>query len=303
MNTQNTDRNNLIISNISKVIGRNMTMREFINFTNDFGVDMDTLTDVLSSSEFTSQYGSEVTTKFISDLINYDYNSVETDEQFTRFKGLPWFNVLQDSLIIGGAGGIGSYLCLFLARAGFDTVIYDFDMVEKENLAGQFYKISDIGRYKVDAVYNNVKEFSPGSSIYTKSRKITEDNSVYGRFFFSAFDNMEARKVFFNHWKKNLHLHKNALFVDGRLEAEMFQIFCVTQDKVEEYERHLFDDSEIEDAPCTMKQTSHIAAMIASYMTSIFTNHVTNIFFEEKVRDVPFKYEVFTPLNVISRYE
>ena len=38
----------------------------------------------------------------------------------------------------------------------------------------------------------------------------------------------------------------------------------------------LFEDSEVPDLPCTMKQTSHIAAMIATHITSLFLNYITN---------------------------
>ena len=80
---------------------------------------------------------------------------------------------------------------------------------------------------------------------------------------------------------------------------EQLQIFCVTPDKIEEYEQeHLFDDSEVEDAPCTMKQTSHSAAMIASHMVGSFTNHITNIYERELIRDVPFYYEFFIPVTL-----
>ena len=61
---------------------------------------------------------------------------------------------------------------------------------------------------------------------------------------------------------------------------------------------YLFEDSEVEDAPCTMRQTSHSACMIASHMVASFTNHITNIYERETVRDVPFFYEFFIPLTV-----
>ena len=63
---------------------------------------------------------------------------------------------------------------------------------------------------------------------------------------------------------------------------------------------HLFDDTEVQDAPCTMKQTSHSAAMIASHMVGFFTNHMTNNAVEEKDRTVPFFWEYFIPINYIN---
>jgi hypothetical protein len=88
------------------------------------------------------------------------------------------------------------------------------------------------------------------------------------------------------------------IYIDGRLEVEHMQIICVTPENIPEYEkRFLFDDSQVEDLPCTMKQTSHAAAMIASYMTAFFTNHITNIYLREQLREVPFFKEVVLPMN------
>ena len=239
------------------------------------------------------------------------FRKLETEEQFSRFKGLPWFDVIgRNVIVIGGAGGIGSYLSFFLARAGFTIDIIDFDTVEMGNLSGQFFKSSNIGSKKVKAVYENVKEFSPSSRIFTCYSPITSETHVDGLYFMSAFDNMEARKNFFNIWKRNLDKYEKfksrydidvPIFIDGRLEAEQLQIFCVTKERISDYEKFLYDDSEIEDVACTMKQTSHVAAMIASFMTVMLTNHVTNIYYREYVRDVPFKFEIFTPLNKVVR--
>lgn len=234
-------------------------------------------------------------------------NFVLPDEQFTSFRGLPWFDSIRSYLTIGGAGGIGSYLTFFLARAGFRTFLVDFDTVEKRNLSGQFYSSEEIGAKKVSAVYRNVKKFSPGSYIVTSDSRVVHDTVLEGFYFFSAFDNMKARKDLFNIWKRNLENNPVLpsgtvpIFIDGRLEAEQLQIFCVTRERIEEYEKYLFDDSEVEDIACTMKQTSHVAGMIATLMTSFFTNHVTNIVEKAYVRDVPFMFEIFIPLTLISR--
>lgn len=219
-------------------------------------------------------------------------------QQFDRFKDAPWFPQRDELVMIGGAGGIGSWLAFFLTRAGFKPTIYDFDIIEEHNVGGQLFRNSDVGLPKVSALYNIIKEFC-GNEINTVNQRIDE-NSPTHYFMFSAFDNMKARKDLFEVWKKSIpNCPVTPIFIDGRLTMEQLQIFCVTPDRIEEYEQnHLFDDSEVEDAPCTMKQTSHSAAMIASHMVGSFTNHITNIYEREIIRDVPFYYEFFIPVTL-----
>ena len=215
-----------------------------------------------------------------------------------RFQGLDWYS--QDNapvVVVGGAGGIGSWLSFFLARANFNVTLTDFDTVEEHNIGGQLFKLNQIGKYKAEAVGRNVSEFST-NTINAQTVKITEETATH-EFMFSAFDNMDARRAMFKVWKRSWNNMNRPIFIDGRLNAEQFQIFCVTPENADVYERiHLFNDSEVEDAPCSAQQTTHTAAMIAGHMVGFFTNHITNINLREEVREIPFMYEYFTPMNL-----
>lgn len=215
-----------------------------------------------------------------------------------RFQGLDWYS--QDNapvVVVGGAGGIGSWLSFFLARANFNVTLSDFDTVEEHNIGGQLFKRNQVGMYKAEAVGRNVSEFST-NTINAQIVKITEETATH-EFMFSAFDNMDARRAMFKVWKRSWNSMNRPIFIDGRLNAEQFQIFCVTPENADEYERiHLFNDSEVEDAPCSAQQTTHTAAMIAGHMVGFFTNHITNINLRDEVREIPFMYEYFTPMNL-----
>lgn len=220
----------------------------------------------------------------------------------SRFKDAPWY--ISESVVVGGAGGIGTWLSLLLTRAGFDPVVYDFDTVEEHNMGGQLFCDEDIGKTKVESLGNLIKKYT-GTSIVSFTKKFDESGMAHD-YMFSAFDNMKARKDMFNVWKKFAIKRTSEdpsvkpIFIDGRLSAENMQIFCVTMDNMEEYEKHLFDDSEVLDAPCTMKQTSHSAAMIASHMTAFFTNHITNVVEKDTVRNIPFLWEYYIPINYLK---
>ena len=215
-----------------------------------------------------------------------------------RFQGLDWYSQNDAPVVVVGvAGGIGSWLSFFLARANFNVTLADFDTVEEHNIGGQLFKRNQIGRYKAEAVGRNVSEFST-NTINAQIVKITEETATH-EFMFSAFDNMDARRAMFKVWKRSWNSMNRPIFIDGRLNAEQFQIFCVTPENADEYERiHLFNDSEVEDAPCSAQQTTHTAAMIAGHMVGFFTNHITNINLRDEVREIPFMYEYFTPMNL-----
>jgi len=223
-----------------------------------------------------------------------------------RFKDAPWFSKDggKHKAVIGGAGGIGSWLALFLARAGFEIVVYDPDHVELHNLGGQLYTINDVTRHKTTALRYMIRNFA-NVDITEYAVKLTQSTATCP-FCFSAFDNMTARRDMFEVWKRSYQFIREdtgiePIFIDGRLLMEQLQIFCVTKNTIEQYDQeYLFEDSEVEDAPCTMRQTSHIAAVIGGLMTGFFTNHISNMIAKQKIRNVPFFYEYFLPMNLTS---
>ena len=215
-----------------------------------------------------------------------------------RFKDAVWVPKEPQQVMIGGSGGIGSWLTFFLSRMGFIIYLYDFDTIEEHNLGGQLFKQEDVGTRKVDAVARIAREYN-GAEITTFCEEVNKFSN-YHHYSFSAFDNMKARKILFENWKKSwaraYQLGITPIFIDGRLELETFQIFCVLPKDADKYEASLFLDASVEEAPCTLKQSSHTAAMIGSTMSLFFTNHITNVVTGENMRDVPFYYEFVGPM-------
>lgn len=229
-----------------------------------------------------------------------------THAEFNRLKGAEWFEIVgtQDT-VVGGAGGIGSWLTLFLGRIGVHRIhLYDHDQYEVHNMSGQFVNSMYVGRQKSQAVAQMVRDFCarPGVSHYGKYT----ERSLALPVMFSAFDNMEARKQMFENWfkfiKENPEKRNEALFIDGRLLAEQYQVFCVRGNALsqinEYYVDHLFDDGEVDAVDCTFKQTTHVAAMLASQMVSFYTNFMSNVSKGNNVRKLPFYSDHFIPLNM-----
>ena len=220
-------------------------------------------------------------------------------QKYDRFKDAPWFSEEQVPVLIGGAGGIGSWLTLFLTRAGFQCHVYDFDILEAINMAGQCFRYSDIGSPKVDALANVVKELC-SSAIFTYNEAVDND-TMTNNIVLTAFDNIKARRIMFESWVNGYGTDPTAIFIDGRLMAEQKTIFCVRggdPDAIDRYlNQHLPDDTNIPDAPCTFKQVSHNAAAIAAEMTAYLTNFISIVNGKDPSRAVPFYTEHYTAID------
>ena len=83
------------------------------------------------------------------------------------------------TVAICGLGGLGSNIAISLARAGVGKLILiDFDKVDVTNLHRQQYKASQIGRYKTEALSENLKEIAPYVELETHTTRMTEQNVV-----------------------------------------------------------------------------------------------------------------------------
>ncbi|WP_419742528.1 sulfur carrier protein ThiS adenylyltransferase ThiF [Paraclostridium dentum] len=80
-------------------------------------------------------------------------------------------------VVVLGLGGLGSNIAISLARIGVGHLILaDFDVVEPSNLNRQQYFISDIGKYKTDAIKNHIKNINPFIKIDTVNKIIDSSN-------------------------------------------------------------------------------------------------------------------------------
>ena len=102
-------------------------------------------------------------------------------------------------VLVVGAGGLGSPVCLYLAAAGVGTIgIADFDRVDESNLQRQvLYRESDIGRLKTEAAAEHLRERNSGLTVLTYPEGITAENaeSIFAGFdvIVDASDNFTAR--------------------------------------------------------------------------------------------------------------
>lgn len=228
-------------------------------------------------------------------------DSLLVNETTSRFSSAIWYdNIKTKNIIVAGIGGIGSYIVFLLSRMNPNNIIvFDPDIVESANLSGQLYCTTDIGVSKTTAISRMTSLYSQYMRISCFARRY-EDYSTTRDIMICGFDNMAARKTFFNNWYDRVTSYpekdkKNCLFIDGRLAAENFQILCIRGDDAYNIERYknefLFSDEEADATICSYKQTSFCANMIASYIVNLFVNFAANQCDPLMERDLPFFIE------------
>lgn len=81
------------------------------------------------------------------------------------------------SVAVCGLGGLGSHIAIHLARSGVGCLkLIDFDVVEPSNLNRQAYRINDLGKFKTEALKEQISEINPYISVELCTLKIDEDN-------------------------------------------------------------------------------------------------------------------------------
>lgn len=220
--------------------------------------------------------------------VSVEFNQLNTDfvlDITSRFRGADWYEqICSKEVTLAGCGGIGSWLAFLLARTNISRLyLYDNDVVETGNLSGQLFSIDNVDEHKVFAIAKTIRQYSDYYRI-TNNTQNFEAFSPTSNVMMCGFDNMRARKTYFEAWRRHLVNTPNTsqcLFVDGRLSVECLQVYCIQGDDdlaIQYYEeRCLFSDEEADETVCSYKQTSFMANMIAGMMVNVFVNWCANL--------------------------
>jgi molybdopterin/thiamine biosynthesis adenylyltransferase/rhodanese-related sulfurtransferase len=84
------------------------------------------------------------------------------------------------SVVLIGAGGLGSPLAMYLAAAGVGRIgIVDFDVVDSSNLQRQVaYSTADIGKPKLEAAKERILGINPNVHVDTYGTPLTSENAL-----------------------------------------------------------------------------------------------------------------------------
>src|SRR5688572_9763698 len=100
---------------------------------------------------------------------------------------------LRTPVTIVGAGGIGSPVALALAKMGCREIrLYDPDTIEPHNLPNQLYRLRDVGRPKVEALAEILREYT---EVTVSAHLERVDGQRLDGIVISAVDSMASREA------------------------------------------------------------------------------------------------------------
>lgn len=167
-----------------------------------------------------------------------------------------------------GCGGIGSFTALVLSKMGVQHLhLYDPDAIEEHNLPNQLFRLTDVGRFKVEALKEIIQEFA-GSPVEVQPVEV-EARRMTG-VVISGVDSMRARKAI---WARSIRYRAGILrYLDARMGAEVARIYAVNPtdpDDIRFYEKTLYADEEAEVLPCTAAAIIYSGFAIASLIGNL----------------------------------
>lgn len=161
-----------------------------------------------------------------------------------------------------GAGSVGSFTCLSLCKMGARRIkVWDDDLIDEVNISNQFYRMSDVGDYKSDALQKMIMDFE-GTPIEVSNEKFYGKEECNG-IIIVAVDNMNARKRIWEKVKGNSDV---SLFIDPRMGGRVARIYAVNPMDPGFYEETLYDDDDSAEERCTEKTIIYNVLGISSYI-------------------------------------
>lgn len=193
-------------------------------------------------------------------------------------KSYEWFQPesVNERIHIIGCGSVGSTIAELLSRFGLTKIsLYDFDTVEPHNIVNQMFTSKDIGKLKVNAVADMLKDINPeiGTDLKTFDKGyMTQKLSGY---VFLCVDNIELRRQIAESYKHSNYI--KAMFdVRTRLtDAQHYAADWSDKKMVENFLRSM-DFSHDEATEETPVSACNIALSVAPTVRLICNYAVSN---------------------------
>lgn len=189
---------------------------------------------------------------------------------------IPTEKVEQTKVHVIGAGAIGSFLILQLAKMGFTQIqVWDHDEVSVENMSCQFYRFKDIGKNKATALADLVEEFT-GIRIMSHPVKWEPDSAEpMPGIVVAAADCMNVRRAVWNFVRRASP--STTLVIDPRMGSEFATLYMMDPGKpadVATYRETFYSNEDAVQERCTAKATVYTANLLSGLIAKGVKNWV-----------------------------
>jgi molybdopterin-synthase adenylyltransferase len=183
-----------------------------------------------------------------------------TGDRFVRQQELvPQQRLAELTASVIGVGAIGRQVALQLAAIGVRRLqLVDFDAVDFTNVTTQGYRARDVGRLKVDAAAEAVREIDDAIVLELVDDRYRPRLAI-GEAVFCCVDSISAREAL---WRSAGAAC--AFWADGRMRGEVIRVLAAA-DVVSRrhYGSTLFAQAEAQVGGCTSRSTIYAASIAA----------------------------------------
>lgn len=201
-------------------------------------------------------------------------SNVFANENLTRQLDIVPMGILGEPITVIGAGAIGGWTTLALAKMGFGNItVIDFDNVDTVNLNSQFFRFSDVGKSKVEALKDLVRDFT---KVEITARHERYERGIFPGIVIAAVDSMEVRSnIWKNHAKRSPFTRA---IVDPRMGGQAANLYVVDpmdRTDLETYPASLHGDNEALQERCTNKAVIFTAHLLSGLVCKAVADRLT----------------------------
>lgn len=176
-------------------------------------------------------------------------------------------------IVVVGAGGIGSWTTLALAKMGCRNItVVDFDKVEIHNTPSQIYKPDQLKEYKVHALRSIVDDLTcvdivPIHQHFQKWYK----KDYPAKIFICGVDSLDQRRVIWNKIIKESNLDFD-MYIDARMAGDLLRIIVTSPldlNSMKRYAQTLDPKKKPHPDSCTARSISYNTFLCGGLLANI----------------------------------
>jgi molybdopterin-synthase adenylyltransferase len=166
------------------------------------------------------------------------------------------------SVSLIGVGAIGRQVALQLAAIGVRRLqLVDFDAVDETNVTTQGYRAREVGRLKVEATAEAVREIDAGIEVALAADRYRPRMEM-GEAVFCCVDSISARAAI---WRTVGQACR--FWADGRMRGEVLRVLVAADEPSRRhYATTLFPQAEAQTGSCASRSTIYAASIAAGLM-------------------------------------